>query len=91
MGHAAVTVFSELANLTPIYCSGVAGVLVEGGNIHVSYYQETRLGDGSVDRVIVLRIIVPSAAVSQGRAMVDFEIAAAEHQMLACPQGRLLA
>lgn len=79
MGSKEGAVYSELAEVRPIYVSGVANAYLERGNIHVSYFQETRLGDGTVDRIIVLRLIISEAAVMDGRAVVNFEIAANRH------------
>ena len=70
-------VFSELASVVPVYCSGLAYVIVDGGNLHFALYQETVLGDGTRDRVIVQRIIMPAASWLEARDLTVFEIEAA--------------
>lgn len=77
MGIQVGTVFSELANVEPIYCSGVAYVIVDHGNLHFALYQETILGDGTRDRVIVKRIVMPQGGYLAGAAMTEFEMQAA--------------
>lgn len=67
-------IYSELADLTPIYCSGVAYAHLDHGNLHVGYYREERTCDGTLDRVIVLKLIIPEDAVMNGRAVINFEM-----------------
>lgn len=69
-------IYSELAEITPIYCSGVASVHLDHGNLHIAYYREEITGDGILQRVIVFRIILPEKALSEARGLVDFEITA---------------
>lgn len=72
-------VYSELADIRPIYCTGVASAYLEHGNLHVAYFQEVRLGDGTIEKVIVARLVIPEETVMAGRALVNFEIAAHRH------------
>jgi hypothetical protein len=69
--------FSELANVSPVYCSGLAYVIADGGNLHFALYQETVLGDGTRDRVIVQRLIMPADAWIEARGLTEFEMQAA--------------
>lgn len=79
MGSKGGVVYSQLLDIVPIYCSGVAHCHLEHGNLHVAYYRNEIAGDGTLERVIVFKLIIPEDAVMDGRAVVNFEIAAHRH------------
>lgn len=79
MGSVGGVIYSELADIRPVYCTGVASAYLEHGNLHVAYYQTVRLGDGAIEKVIVARLVIPESTVAAGRAIVNFEIAAHRH------------
>lgn len=79
MGTKGGVIYSELSDITPVYCSGVASVHLDRGNLHIAYYRDGMTADGTLERVIVFRLIVPEVAVGEGRRLVDFEIAVRKH------------
>ena len=75
MGQSQGPTFMEHADVTQVYCSGAAHVFIDGNNLHASFYQEHQAGDGTRERVIVLRLVIPVKAMMQGREFADFAIA----------------
>jgi hypothetical protein len=76
MGRDGCAVYSEHSDIEPVYCSGVASVMVDQGNLHFSFYSEHMAGDGSKERVIVARLVLSASAFASVRKAVDFEVAA---------------
>lgn len=79
MGSKGGVVYSQLADITPVYVTGLASVHLDHGNLHISYFRNEIAPDGTLDRVIVVRLIIPESAVMEGRAAVNFEIDAHRH------------
>lgn len=64
--------FVEAASVKTRYFSGAAHVFVDGANIHFALYQEQVSADGTVERIIVARCVMPEANWLALRDMTEF-------------------
>ncbi len=70
--------YSEVLGIQPIYCSGLAHVSLDNGNLHFSLYQEIVCADGTRERTIVLRVIMPEKTWVAASEETYFQITAAK-------------